>query len=295
MGRDLSEGSQAARALFETADTVLDYSVSKLCFEGPAEKLQLTLYAQPALFVTSLAALEAARAAGSLPGQPAFVAGHSLGEYTALAAAGAIEFTDGLRLVHERGRLMQEAAEAEPGGMAAILGLDAEAVAAVCEETGAEVCNLNAPGQTVIGGRTLAVEAATKLSLERGAQRAVPLRVNGGYHTSLMRPAVEAMRRAVEATPIRDPEVPIIANTSAQPLTNEADLREELVEQLARPVRWQQSVEYLAAQGIESVIEFGPGRVLTGLVRRINRSIAVRNVSDTASADGVAKSAPASP
>ncbi len=296
MGRDLFDGSAAGRHVFETADRVLGYSVSSLCFDGPAERLQETEHAQPALFTASLACLEAARElAGLPPGQPAFVAGHSLGEYTALVAAGALSLEDGLRLVQERGRLMQQAAERSPGAMAALLGLDETTVRAICNETGAEVCNLNAPGQVVIGGSTQAVEAAMALALERGAQRGVRLRVSGAFHTSLTAPAEEGMARAVAATPLRDPQVPVIANTSAEPLTSAEALRQELVQQLVQPVQWQRSVEYLRSQGVDGVIEFGPGRVLTGLVRRIDRSLSVRNVSDLASAHALAAPSPAPP
>lgn len=284
MGRDLFEGSPAARELFETADRALGYSLTELCFEGP-ERLQETQHAQPAIFTVSLACLEAAREQDGLPDDaPAFVAGHSLGEYTALVAAGAIDFEPGLRLVAERGRLMRLAAEERPGAMAALLGLDEAAVAEVCRQAGAEVCNINAPGQVVIGGREKAVEAAMALALERGAQRGVRLRVSGAFHTSQMQPAVEAMAQAAAAAPLRDPQVPIIANTTAQPLSTAEAVREELVQQLARPVHWQRSVEYLRSQGVGTVIEFGPGRVLTGIVRRIDRGIAVRNVSDLAGA-----------
>lgn len=296
MGRDLFEGSAAARGVFETADAVLGYAVSDLCFSGPAERLQETQHAQPALFTVSLACLEAARECGGLPDdKPAFVAGHSLGEHSALVAAGALGMKDGLRLVQERGRLMQEAAAQRPGAMAAILGLDDEAVSAICAETAAEVCNLNAPGQVVIGGTAEAVEAAMALALERGATRGVLLKVSGAFHTSAMAPAAAGMAQAVADAPLRDPEVPIVANTTGKPITTAAALREELVEQIVRPVHWQQSVAYLRSQGVGGVIEFGPGRVLTGLVRRIDRSLAVRNVSDLASARAQATPSPAPP
>jgi [acyl-carrier-protein] S-malonyltransferase len=296
MGRDLFAGSPAARRLFETADNVLGYAISALCFEGPAERLQETQHAQPALFTVSLACLEAAREQGGLPkNRPAFVAGHSLGEFSALVAAGAIDFEDGLRLVQERGRLMQQAAEANPGAMAAILGLDEPAVRAICEQAGAEVCNFNAPGQIVVGGTEQAIEAALSLALERGAQRGVRLKVSGAFHTSMVAAASEGMAHAVGLAPLRDPETPIIANTSALPLTKATQLREELVDQLTRPVQWQRSVEELRSQGVGAVIEFGPGRVLTGLVRRIDRSIAVRNVSDMASASARSTPAPSPP
>ena len=285
MGRDLFEGSSAARRVYETADDVLGYAVTNDCFEGPEAHLQQTEFAQPALYVTSFACLEAAREFNSLPAQPpAFFAGHSLGEYTALAAAGAVGFEDGLRLVQERGRLMQQAAAQQPGAMAALLGLDEAAVHAICEETGAELCNLNAPGQIVIGGGSDAIEAAVALALERGARRGVMLKVSGAFHTSHMAPATEGMARAVANTTFRDPQAPVIANTSAEPITNAAELAGELVQQLDHAVHWQRSMEYMVAQGVTGVIEFGPGRVLTGLAKRIERSLTVRNIGDLASA-----------
>jgi [acyl-carrier-protein] S-malonyltransferase len=285
MGRDLFDGSASARRLFDTADETLGYSISQLCFEGPEDRLQDTRYAQPALFTMSVACLEAARELGGLPEPaPAFVAGHSLGEYSALVAAQAIDFVDGLRLVQERGRLMQLAAAEHPGSMAALLGLDEASVTSICNEAGAEVCNINAPGQIVIGGTPEAVDSAMALALERGAQRGVKLRVSGGFHTSLMQPAAEGMARAVAAAPIRDPLVPIVANTTARPITTAQALRDELVQQLAQSVQWLRSVQFLREQGVTDVVEFGPGRVLTGLAKRIDRSLSVRNISDLASA-----------
>jgi [acyl-carrier-protein] S-malonyltransferase len=294
MGRDLFDGAAAARRVFETADSVLGYSLTTCCFEGPAELLQETQYAQPAVFAMSLACLEATREAGGLD-PPAFVAGHSLGEYTALVAAGALDLGDGLRLVQERGRLMQLAAEQNPGAMAALIGLDEAAVRQICDEAGAEVCNLNAPGQVVIGGSEQAVGAAMALALERGAQRGVRLKVSGAFHTSFTAPASEGMARAATEAPLRDPQVPIVANTTAEPVTTAEALRDELVRQLIQPVQWQRSVEFLRSQGVSGVIEFGPGRVLTGLARRIDRSLGVRNVWDLASARSQASPAPAPP
>ncbi len=296
MGRDLFDGSAPARRLFDAADETLGYSVSGLCFEGPEDKLQDTRYAQPALFTTSLACLEAARESGTLPNEtPAFMAGHSMGEYTALVAAGALDFADGLRLVQERGRLMQLAAEQQPGSMAALLGLDEASVSAICDDTGAELGNVNAPGQIVIGGTPDAVDAAMALALERGAQRGVKLRVSGGFHTSLMRPAVEGMARAVAAAPMRDPNMPIVANTTGLPIATAKALRDELVQQLVKPVQWVRTMAYLSEHGVDSVIEFGPGRVLTGLAKRIDRSLAVRNVSDLAQARSEARATPTPP
>lgn len=295
MGRDLFAGCAAARAIFETSDASLGFSLSDLCFQGPPEKLQETQHAQPAIFAVSLAALAAARDLGGLPpARPDFVAGHSLGEFTALVAAEALDFEAGLRLVAERGRLMQQAASAHAGAMAALLGLDETAAAAVCEETGAELCNVNAPGQIVIGGSPERVESAMRLALERGAKRGVRLNVSGAFHTTHMAQAAGELANAVNDCPLRDPKLPIIANTNAQPLTTAAQLREELVRHLTRPVRWHQTMQYLQAQHVTAVIEFGPGRVLTGLARRIDRSLATRNVSDLAGARG-ATAAPSPP
>ena len=285
MGRDLYDASDTARRAFETADDVLGCAISELCFEGPDERLRQTEYAQPALYVTSYACLAAAREFGTIPQEPpAFFAGHSLGEYTALAAAGSLGFKDGLRLVQQRGQLMQEAAKRRAGAMAALLGLDDAAVEEICQETNAEVCNYNAPGQIVIGGDTAAVEAAIALATERGARRAVPLNVSGAFHTTHMASAAKGMADAVALADFREPASPVIANTSAEPLTAANQIGDELVRQLDHAVQWQRTVEYMAAQGVTHVVEFGPGRVLTGLAKRIDRSLSVRNVNDLASA-----------
>jgi [acyl-carrier-protein] S-malonyltransferase len=234
------------------------------------------------MYVTSLACLAAAQAEGAVP-EPAFVAGHSLGEYTALAAAGAMEFEAGLRLVEERGRLTQAAADATPGGLAAVLGLDEAATQAVCDEAGVELCNINSPGQLVIGGRRDALERACALALERGARRAIALDVTGAFHTSLMQPAVEGMTRAVSSTKLEPPRVPFVANSTARPMTEPEEIGDELVYQLTHPVRWVQCVEYMAANGVTAVIEFGPGRVLTGLIKRIAPNVELRNINGASS------------
>lgn len=292
MGRDLFDGCEPARLLFERADAALGYSLSRLCFDGPDDELRLTERAQPAIFTVSLACLEAARAMGGLSNDPpAFVAGHSLGEYTALVAGGALEFEDGLRLVQERGRLMQQAADASPGTMAAILGLDDAAVEEICRLSGARPCNYNAPGQIVIGGPPEAIDSALTLALERGAQRGVKLNVSGAFHTPAMAPAADGMAKAVADVALREPQVPVIANTSGEPVMAVDELRRELVDQLTAPVLWQRSVERMIAGGASHFIEFGPGRVLSGLIRRIDRSASVSNVSDLATAGKLAPAA----
>lgn len=281
MGRDVYEAHAPARTLFDRADAILGRPLTRMCFEGPAEDLNRTLNAQPAIYVTSLALLAVALESGAIP-DAACVAGHSLGEYTALAAAGALDFEAGLRLVETRGRLTQAAADAHPGGMAAVLGLDEDAAAAVARDAGAELCNINAPGQIVLGGARDAIERACALAVERGARRAVPLDVTGAFHTSLMQPAVDAFAAAVAATAIVAPRVPFIANRSAAPVTDPAEIGGELVYQLTHPVRWVQCVEWMAANGIASVIEIGPGRVLSGLIKRIAPALALRNINGVA-------------
>ena len=282
MGRDLYESSPAARELFDRADTTLGRSISRLCFDGPADELGRTQNAQPAIYVTSLACLAAVREATDMP-PPAFVAGHSMGEYTALAAAGALAFDDGLRLVDTRGRVTQAAADATPGRMAALLGLGEEAAQQVCDDAGVELCNLNAPGQIVIGGRVGNIDRACALALERGARRAIPLDVSGAFHTSLMEPAVAPFREAVSSTTIAAPEAPLVANQTAAAMTSPQEIADELVHQLTHPVRWIACVEYMREQGVTEVIEIGPGKVLTGLVKRIAPDIALRNINGMAS------------
>jgi len=282
MGRDLYEAYPLARDLYDHADSLLGRGLSRLCFEGPLEELSKTANAQPAIYVTSLACLAVARETAALGREPAFVAGHSLGEYTALAAAGALAFDDGLRLVDQRGRLTQAAADATPGAMAAVLGIDEEAAASVCATSGAELCNINSPGQLVIGGPKDAVERACALALERGARRAITLDVGGAFHTSLMAPAAAAMREAVDATEIKPPAIPVVANDRGAPVTDPDVIRGELVFQLTHPVRWVQCVEYMARQGVTTFIEIGPGRVLSGLVKRIVKDAETRNIGGVA-------------
>lgn len=283
MGEELYAAFPAARDLYDRADAILGRPISRLCFEGPAEELSLTFNSQPAIYLTSLACLEAARAADQLGAQPRFVSGHSLGEYTALAAAGAIDFEDGLRIVETRGKLTQKAADATPGGMAAVLGLDEAAARAVCDETGVELCNLNSPGQIVIGGLEDKLDRACALALERGAKRAIPLEVTGAFHTSLMQPAVAEFAAALEAVTFRAPTIPVVANNTAQPMSDPDAIREELAYQLTHPVRWVQCVEYMSGQGVGRFVEFGPGKVLTGLIRRIAKDAETQNINGAGS------------
>jgi [acyl-carrier-protein] S-malonyltransferase len=287
MGRDLYEAYPAAREVFDEADRILGFSLSRLCFEGPEETLTDTVNAQPALFTTSRACWRALQSAvpGAFPA-PSFVAGHSLGEYSALAAAGALDFANGLRLVRERGRLMKLAGERSPGGMAAILGLDDAIVDEIClqarEEKVVQTANYNAPGQVVISGDAVALERAMALATEAGARRVVRLAVSIAAHSPLMACIADDFRLAVESTPLRDPAAPVVANITAGPLASVAAIREEMVGQLTSPVRWVASMQYVLNEGVTTFVELGPGQVLTGLLKRIDRSVRRVNVSSAA-------------
>lgn len=281
MGKDLYEQYSSARELYDRADEILGFKLSKLCFEGPEEELQQTRNAQPAIAVTSLALLRVAlEVSPQLAKKPAYVAGHSLGEYSALVAAGALPFDEAVRLLRVRGELMQAAGDNNPGTMAAVLGLDISDCEDVCREAGAEICNVNAPGQIVIGGRREAVVRALDYAKARGAAKVIPLSVSGAFHSSLMKPAGDGMVQPVATAGIVDPIVPVIANCTATPVTAEVDIRHELVDQVCRPVQWSRTVEYLGSNGVEAFIEFGPGRVLTAIIKRMLRKSNCINVND---------------
>ncbi len=284
MGKDLYEGFPAARELFDRADEILGFQLSKLCFEGPEDELQQTLNAQPAIAVTSLALLKVAmEVSPAIHERPAFVAGHSLGEYPALVAAGALPFDEAIRLLRTRGELMQAAAEKNPGTMAAVLGLDTADCEEVCREAGAEVCTINAPGQIVIGGRREAVVRAMDYAKARGAAKVIPLSVSGAFHSALMRPAADGMVQPVATAAIVDPLIPVVANCTAVPVQDETAIRHELVDQVCKPVQWSRTVDFLEKQGIETFIEFGPGRVLTAIIKRMLRKSVCINVNDAES------------
>ncbi len=267
MGKDVFEVSAAARAVFRAADDVLGRPLSQLCFQGPDEELTRTANAQPAILISSVALLAAALESEALAKRPSFCAGHSLGEYTALVSAGALAFEDALLLVQERGRLMEEAGREQPGTMAAIVGLEEEDVQVICADTGAEICNYNAPGQVVVGGAPEAVEAACRLAKERGG-RGLPLKVSGAFHTSLMEQAAARFSEVVARFPVRDPLVPVMGNVSGNPLRTAEEVRRELQEQIRRPVRWRQSVLRMIDEGVSFFVEVGPGRVLTTMLKR---------------------------
>jgi len=290
MGQDLYEAYPEARAIFDQADDILGLALSELCFNGPEERLSDTINTQPAIFATSVALLRALTS-NKLP-VPGFVAGHSLGEYSALLAAGAMDFVSGLQLVRERGRLMKEAGQRSPGGMAAVLGLETEVVDQVCrqarEETGGviQVANYNSPGQIVISGDFRTRDVAVELAKAEGAKRVVPLAVSIAAHSPLMQCIVDEFRQAVEAVEFRRPTVPVVANVTATPLEGVDAIREELVQQLTSPVRWVESVQYMVGQGVAEFVEIGPKDVLTKLMRRIDKSVQAKSVGDATTVDG---------
>ena len=281
MGRDLYDNFNSAKAIFEQADEVLGFPLSRLCFEGPEDELQLTINTQPAMVTVSFACLKAIQEItdSSLPA-PAFVAGHSLGEYTALAASSVLDFATTVYLARERGRLMHEAGLKKAGGMVAIIGLDEASLAEVCVETDTRIANFNCPGQLVISGAMEKLPKAAELAQARGASRIVPLQVSGAFHTPLMQPAQEGLSEIIATLDFHDPDVPVIANTTAQPLATAAEVKTELIEQLCNGIQWQRSIEYMVNDGVSTFIEIGPGRVLSGLIKRINREVNTKNIGD---------------
>ncbi|MBD0371213.1 MAG: ACP S-malonyltransferase [Pyrinomonadaceae bacterium] len=285
MGRDLSEQSGAARRVFEEADAALQFAISDLCFNGPAEKLQLTENTQPAILTTSIAALRAMEEAG-FP-KPDSVAGHSLGEYSALVAAGALSLSDAVRTVRARGRYMQEAAPVGSGAMAAIMGADLGVIMEACNEAAqGEVCspaNINSANQVVIAGDAAAVDRAIELLKERGAKRAIRLNVSAPFHCALMMPAQERLAEDLEKLDFQDLRVPLVTNVDAAAITKGDDARDALVRQVSSPVRWHESVTYLVQEGVDTFVEVGPGKVLSGLVRQIDKAVRCLNVEDARS------------
>jgi [acyl-carrier-protein] S-malonyltransferase len=282
MAQDLVANYLAARALFEQAEATLGFSLSTLCFNGPEADLTDTINAQPALLTHSIAALTVIQ--NVKPELSAdFVAGHSLGEYSALVAAGAIDFVDALKLVRERGRVMKQAGETNPGAMAAMLGIDTDALEQVCNQASVQIANYNAPGQIVISGTKDGIARAIELAKTHGAKRAILLPVSISSHSRLMESATREFAAAVNSTPIRAPKIPVISNVTAQPLATADEIRHELVAQLTASVQWIKTVEYIAAQGVTKFIEVGPKDVLAGLIRRINKDVHAVSVGDVAS------------
>ena len=307
MGRDLYETYAEARGLFDEADETLGFSLSRLCFEGPKEELDDTINTQPAILAMSVACFKVLgtrykmlRGKGrenlkprTLNLEPDFVAGHSMGEYTALVAAGALDFAAGLKLVRERGRVMKGAGEQNPGGMAAVLGLGAEILDEICQvasqETGGivQLANYNSSGQIVISGHKKALGPALELAKERGAKRVIPLAVSIAAHSPLMQTAADAFASTVAQVDFHQPRVPVVANVTAAPITTVAEIREELVGQLTSTVRWVESIQYMIAQGVTTFVEIGPKNVLTGLMKRIDKSVRTVNVGDVAGVEAL--------
>jgi len=280
MGKDIYENFSQVRELFEKAEDILGFNLRDLCFEGPMDKLKLTSFSQPAIFVVSLATLEALKI--SLPEiSPEATAGLSLGEYTALVASEAISFEDGVNLVYKRGRFMEEASQINPGGMVSLLGLDYQTVEEICQETGVEIANLNCPGQIVISGKKDALEKAVNLAKEKKVKRAVYLEVSGPFHSSLMSPASEKLLRELNKIEIKPPRIPVVSNVTASFENNPEEIRGNLVKQINHTTRWEDSIRFLASSGITTFLEIGPGKVLSGLIRRIDDSLEVYNIETT--------------
>ena len=283
MGKRLFESLPAARQLYDRAADVLGYSLAKLCFEGPADELDSTVYSQPAIFVTSLAALESLRAdSPDVVLSCEATAGLSLGEYTAMVFAGVMDFEDGLMLVQRRGAAMQEAADATPSGMVSILGLERVEVEALCEKARQgdvlKIANYLCPGNIVISGTLAACERAAEMARAQGAMKAVPLAVAGAFHTEIMRPADERCAEALADVPMRKPRIPVISNVDALAHDDPEEIRQILVRQVLQPVRWEDSMRSLIQQGFDQFYEVGPGRVLRGLLRRIDRNVSCQSV-----------------
>ena len=284
MGRRLAESLPGVRRLYDRAGELLGYDLAKLCFEGPAEQLDSTVCSQPALFVTSLAALETLRAESPevvLACEAA--AGLSLGEYTAIVFAGVMEFEDGLMLVQKRGAAMQKAADAAPSGMVSILGLERVEVEALCQKARnddiLEIANLLCPGNIVVSGSNAACERAAEIARSFGAIKAIPLPVAGAFHTGIMQPAESRLAEALADVPMQRPKIPVVSNVDAQAHQDPEEIRRLLIEQVLHPVRWEESMRNLLQEGFDQFYEVGPGRVLRGLLRRIDRKVACQSVA----------------
>jgi [acyl-carrier-protein] S-malonyltransferase len=288
MGRDLAETVPSAKAWFDRANAAIGYDLASICFNGPDAELTKTENAQPGIFLVSWIALQLLKER-----VPALrfeaTAGLSLGEFTALTAAGAMSFEDGLRVVRRRGKFMQEACEATHGGMAAIIGLDEAPTREVCAQAGVVLANLNCPGQLVISGATEKIEQACELARSRGARKAVPLPVAGAYHSPLMAGAQPKLQAELAGIKLSAPTVPVISNVIARPHGGPAEISARLVEQVTASVRWEESIRHLLAQGFTRFIELGPGTALSGFMKRIDKSAQMLNVSDVASLEATAK------
>ncbi|MGG4041840.1 ACP S-malonyltransferase [Bacillus smithii] len=282
MGKELAQQDQEAAAFFAKADEKLGYSLSDIMFNGPQETLTLTYNAQPALLTVSSALVNRLNKEGI---HADYAAGHSLGEYSALTYAGALRFEDAVYTVHMRGRYMEEAVPAGVGTMAAVLGMEREELLKVTEEVSqggdsVQLANLNCPGQIVISGTKKGVETAGELAKERGAKRVIPLQVSGPFHSSLMKPATEKLEKVLDQIEIQDCKVPVVANVDARPVQLASDIRTKLLEQLYSPVLWEDTIQTLLELGVDTFIEIGPGKVLSGLIKKVNRRVRTFSVSD---------------
>jgi [acyl-carrier-protein] S-malonyltransferase len=283
MGKQLADALPAAQSLFARAGEVLGYDLAKLCFEGPEEELDSTVVSQPALFVTSLAALESLRSESpEVVLSSEMAAGLSLGEYTAMVFAGVMEFDDALRVVQCRGEAMQRASDAVPSGMVSILGLERVEVEQICDDARGEevlrVANLLCPGNVVVSGSNAALERVAELALKGGAMKAIPIAVAGAFHTSIMQPAVDSLTAALADVPLKPPKIPVVSNVDAKPHDDPEEIRQLLIQQVCSPVLWEDSMRLMLHEGVDQFYEVGPGRVLRGLLRRIERKVPCQNV-----------------
>jgi len=281
MGLDLYQDYPLAREVFNEADDVLGFSLSSLCFTGPEDELTKTVNVQPAILANSIACLKVVQQTDIALCAPSFVAGHSLGEYTALVAAGALEFSDALKLVRERGRLMYEVGQRSPGGMLAIIGSELKLVEEICLSSGCNISNENCPGQIVISGDVDTLNEARILAKEKGIRRIIPLKVSGAFHSKLIEPILAEFQQLLSKFTFYTPRCPVISNVTAQPIVDVTAIREELVKQLYSCIQWQSSVEYMLENGVNIFYEIGPGKVLSGLIKRIDQQARIFNISGT--------------
>ena len=285
MGFDLYKASSLVKDVFEEVDDALGRKLSQIIFEGPEEDLRKTINAQPAIMATSIAAYRFVQASIKNVPDPIFLAGHSLGEFTSLVASGVLDLSETARLVQKRGELMQKACELRPGAMAAVLGLDAVTLSEISAQTGTYVSNINTENQIVISGEKKRVAMALDMSMARGARKVVPLKVAGAFHSGLMEPAREGLINAIAVMDFNEPIIPIVGNTTFQKLDTSEQVKDELVNQLCNCVNWKQSVDYMINNGVSSFIEFGPGKALTAMIKRINSDCKVFSVDSVQSAD----------
>tara|TARA_Y100000748_G_scaffold264827_1_gene234361 strand:- start:392 stop:1330 length:939 start_codon:yes stop_codon:yes gene_type:complete len=285
MGYELYQESDEAKTIFDSIDTSLGRSLTKIMFEGPEDELRETINAQPAILAVSLACLHTMRSemGDSFLSTPAMMAGHSLGEYSALAASGALSVTEASLLVQKRGELMQLACDQNPGTMAAILGMDQEEIFKIAKTSGTYVSNINTQEQIVISGEKEKIQIAMDMASEKGAKRVIPLNVGGAFHSGLMEPARDGLAAAVESVKLVNSSIPIVANCTAKPVSESSDIKEELITQISGCVNWRQTIEFMIDEGVTDFYEIGPGRALSGMVKKINKEMNTYNISDLAS------------